>query len=253
MKNTLSLRPNPSADLKGYLEHYPQECEALSAFKALLDSEGAALLSRGHHKGHIVASGLVLDRNVQKVLVIHHRAIGLWLAPGGHYEGAGTLRAAAAREVQEETGYAGALPLKHPVTGSYLLDIDAHMVPGNPAKGEGPHWHYDYIFLFEGDAAAELVPQQEEVLGAKWLSLPEYCLTTERAQRISDKLQALVLPVEQGKGRSLSEETPPSAGMPDDVNAFFDALSESVIEDYDEESVAESISLPRDGLGELLR
>ena len=225
MKTTLSLRPNPSADLKGYLEQHPKECEALSAFKELLDREGTALLSRGNQSGHIVASGLVWDQRAQRVLVIHHRAIGLWLAPGGHYEGTGTLRAAAAREVQEETGYAGAQPLKHPVTGSYLLDIDAHMVPGNPSKGEGPHWHYDYLFLFEGDAAAELMPQQEEVLGAKWLSLAEYRRTSDRAQRICEKLEVLVSGVQSEKGPSSIEDAQAPVDVPDDVNAFFDALS----------------------------
>lgn len=227
LKTTLSLRPNPLADLKGYLSHYPNECEALSPFMSLLEQKGPGLLSRGHCAGHIVASGLVLDQKAQKVLVVHHRVLGLWLAPGGHYEGAGTLRAAAAREVQEETGYAGARPFKHPLTGSYLLDIDAHEVPGNPSKGEGPHWHYDYLFLFAGDSAAELIPQEEEVLGARWLSLTDYSLTSARAQRICEKLEALVSGIQNEQGRGSPEEAHTPVDMPDDVNAFFDALSDA--------------------------
>src|ERR1700729_705751 len=51
---------------------------------------------------HIVTSAYVVYEN--EVLLIHHRGLNRWLAPGGHMNFAETPEACAIREVREETG-----------------------------------------------------------------------------------------------------------------------------------------------------
>lgn len=51
---------------------------------------------------HFTASGLVLHKN--KVLLVNHKLLGVWLYPGGHVEDNETPDEAVVREVKEETG-----------------------------------------------------------------------------------------------------------------------------------------------------
>lgn len=58
--------------------------------------------SRSNLFGHITASGLVIE--FDKVLLIRHPYLGLWIQPGGHIDDDETPESAAIRETQEETG-----------------------------------------------------------------------------------------------------------------------------------------------------
>ena len=61
--------------------------------------------------GHITSSGLVLARDGESVLLVHHRRLDRWLLPGGHVEPEdAAIEEAARREVVEETGVALAYP-----------------------------------------------------------------------------------------------------------------------------------------------
>ena len=55
--------------------------------------------------GHITASGLVLSPTGERVLLVFHNRLQLWLQPGGHVEPCDNdVLTTAVREVQEETG-----------------------------------------------------------------------------------------------------------------------------------------------------
>lgn len=132
-------------------------------------------LAAGHHlddrrtmPGHVTTSAFVVSPDRAQVLLIHHRTIGRWLQPGGHYEPAETFSASAAREAVEETAVQG-LRL-HPchAGGDLPLVIDSHEVPGKAARGETDHYHHDLQYLFVADPALPLTAQADEVYGAAW-------------------------------------------------------------------------------------
>ena len=55
--------------------------------------------SRSHYApGHVTGSAFVVSPDLSQVLLIHHRTIGRWLQPGGHYEPADSFAASAARD-----------------------------------------------------------------------------------------------------------------------------------------------------------
>ena len=55
--------------------------------------------------GHVTCTGVVLGRERDRVLLVHHRRLKRWLLPGGHCEaGDLTIDSVAKREVIEETG-----------------------------------------------------------------------------------------------------------------------------------------------------
>jgi 8-oxo-dGTP pyrophosphatase MutT (NUDIX family) len=123
--------------------------------------------------GHITCSAVVL-RPDWAVLMIAHKALQLWLLPGGHIEPPdASLVAAARREVAEETGIlAGTLVSPSCWPEDVPIDIDAHRIPENTLKAEGAHEHWDFRYLFIVNNQ-ELTLQNEEITGAEWRQFSE--------------------------------------------------------------------------------
>lgn len=185
------MRLEAGRQLAQYLQRFPAEAGRLAALRAQLDEDAGDPMSRANMRGHVTTSALVLDPTLTHTLLIHHRLIGRWLQPGGHYEPGQGLWASALREVAEETG-ASQLSA-HPAWGSALpLDIDSHPIAANPRKGEGAHWHHDYAYLVIAPLAQELAPQLAEVHGAAWRPLAELADSGEaRFRGLADKLRLL--------------------------------------------------------------
>jgi 8-oxo-dGTP pyrophosphatase MutT (NUDIX family) len=116
--------------------------------------------SRSTKEGHITASGLVIQNG--KTLLIFHPHIKRWLQPGGHIDEGESPVDAAIREVHEETGL---VCISEP---EYLdpIDIDVHLIPSNPKKGEGEHIHIDLLFLLK--VVREESPLEE--MQFKWVA-----------------------------------------------------------------------------------
>ncbi|MCH7342802.1 NUDIX hydrolase [Pelomonas sp. CA6] len=164
------MRDQALAQLRAYLQHFPDEAAPLEALGAQLEQDPSDPLWRGNLRGHVTTSAFVLDATGRRLLMIRHRVIGRWLQPGGHCEGDAGLWQSACREVVEETGLEALSP--HPAWGPELpLDIDTHAIAANPAKGEGAHWHHDYAYLMRAGAERPLQAQLAEVSAAAWVDL----------------------------------------------------------------------------------
>ena len=60
------------------------------------------MIQNNNLKKHFTASAIIISEG--KVLLVHHRKLGVWLYPGGHVENYETPNQAVIREVREETG-----------------------------------------------------------------------------------------------------------------------------------------------------
>ncbi|MFT4179440.1 MAG: NUDIX hydrolase [Thermomonas sp.] len=125
-------------ELAGYAARWPVEASTVALFTELLgDAENP--FRRERLAGHFTASCWLVDRSGQRVLLTHHRKLGLWLQLGGHADGERDLRIAALKEAQEESGLPGLR-----IEGK-IFDLDRHWIPGH--MGVPPHWHYDVRYV----------------------------------------------------------------------------------------------------------
>ncbi len=127
-----------------YLEDNPDEIETVGPL-VLASMEGSRPVTDPATMPAHVTCGAVAVTADWRVLHVRHRRSAGWLLPGGHLEGGDqSLLGAALRELAEGTGIAANSVI--PDTAR-PVDIDAQVVPANPARGEPSHVHYDVRFV----------------------------------------------------------------------------------------------------------
>lgn len=168
------------------------DTQTYAVLKRQID-EGHDLQDRTTYPGHVTSSFALLNIAMTHVLMIHHIGLDKWLFPGGHYEGQVPPRESALREVTEETGFPKEKVRYFDATGYLAIDIDTHEIPARPSKGEGPHWHHDFLYLGVATEEVELNYQVEEVHAAKWIPLDTAAnLPDERVRRSIQKIKRLI-------------------------------------------------------------
>lgn len=176
--------------LSGYQPANATEAAFVERMLVLSQAPGAA--ERSHFApGHFTASAFVLSPDRRDLVLIHHKKLGIWVQPGGHVEPTDDdLIGAARREVLEEVGLDGLLPLTATATGASLVfDVDIHLIPAR--KADPAHEHFDVRFAFVAKTR-ELV-HSDEVADLRWVPLAdvEQMGTDESVLRAVSKLRAL--------------------------------------------------------------
>ena len=138
--------------LRDYRVRWPREAASADDFLALLDGPEDPFV-RERLAGHFTASAWLVDRTGTRVLLTHHRKLGLWLQLGGHADGDSDLARTALREAEEESGLQGLQ-----VTPG-IFDLDRHRIPEH--KGVPAHWHFDVRYVVHAGAHEDFVVSDE--------------------------------------------------------------------------------------------
>ena len=125
--------------------------------RAVMTDAGSAGPTRSGPVRHFTATGYVVNPARTRMLLIRHRALGLWLPPGGHLEADEIPHEAALREVLEETGITARLvPLLGPPAAAASVGVFELPQPwvmlheDIPAFAREPaHVHLDLCYLLE--------------------------------------------------------------------------------------------------------
>ena len=137
--------------LDAYRLRWPVE-SAVTHFQEFLVGHADAF-ERQLAIGHFTGSAWLVSADGSRVLLTHHRKLGLWLQLGGHADGDTDLARVALREAEEESGLGG-LTIE-----PTIFDLDRHRIPARGAEPE--HWHYDVRYLVHAGANEEFVVGDE--------------------------------------------------------------------------------------------
>ena len=159
---------------KRIVETYEPWCEAqVEERKRILrfiDAHPLDAHERTCVPGHLTGASILFDSTRTKVLLNHHRKLNRWLQFGGHADGDANLLGVAWRETVEESGIEPSAFSRQPI------DLDVHVIPARPAKGERPaepeHLHLDVRYLAVAPEGAE-ASCSDESLELRWFALDE--------------------------------------------------------------------------------
>ena len=149
--------------IDGYARRQPEEAEAVGLF-SLFMRQRADAAQRELVQGHLTGSAWLVSADGERVLLTHHRKLGLWLQLGGHADGDSDIARVALREAEEESGLSD-LALR-----AEVFDIDRHWIPEH---GEvAGHWHYDMRYVVRCCGSEQFVIS-EESLALAWRNIAE--------------------------------------------------------------------------------
>lgn len=152
------------------------DLEKVRLFKTFVSAEPTCF-ERTNLKGHMTGSACVVNPTLTKVLLTHHRKLGLWLQLGGHADGNPNLQEVAMTEANEESGLTKLSFLKYETDVFHItsalpipFDLDDHVIPAN--KRDAEHKHYDVRYLIIADEDEKHVVS-EESHDVRWFTMAE--------------------------------------------------------------------------------
>lgn len=143
-------------------------------------------------ESHFTATGLVLNKDHTKALLIFHRKLQKWLPAGGHVESGEMPHETVIREVLEETGIHA-----HIIDASPFLDLSNKVELQIPApawvlhepipnhNNKPAHLHYDFMYILEAHKC-DCTHSEKEVDSASWFTAAELEMldTTEATRKM---------------------------------------------------------------------
>ena len=128
------------------------------------------ILTRENKIAHITSSAFIVNKNKDKVLMIHHNIYNSWSWTGGHADGDKDLLGVAIREANEETGVKNVNSLT-----SEIFSLDILPVLGHTKRGEyvSAHLHLSIAYLVEACEEEVLIVKEDENSGVKWVPIDE--------------------------------------------------------------------------------
>lgn len=152
-----------TATVDAYLLLHPEERDGLDPLLTAL-AKGFDFTSRRRYPAHITAGVVLLDPE-GRMLQIHHRGLGRWLAPGGHCEPDDkSLTETALRELVEECGIAAEEIEQVGGEEALPIHIDVHPIPASDVKAEPAHRHFDFRFAFRTGTVVPAVTGREAAM-----------------------------------------------------------------------------------------
>ena len=124
-------------DIKNYIPVNEQESKDKEIIVDFIN-KNEDVLTRKNEVAHLTSSGFIVNKNRDKVLMIHHNIYNSWGWTGGHADGDSDLLEVAIKEAKEETGIRNVRPIIDDICCIDILTVKGHIKKG---KYVAPHLH----------------------------------------------------------------------------------------------------------------
>lgn len=155
--------------IKKYLPYNEQEQRDKEVILKCIDSF-EDVLSRRNQVAHITSSAFVVNKSIDKVLMVHHNIYNSWSWIGGHADGEEDLLSVAIRETREETGIKDISLMDENICSLDVLPVFGHVKKG---KYISSHLHLSIAFLFQGDERERVSIKPDENSDVSWIPISE--------------------------------------------------------------------------------
>ena len=128
------------------------------------------ILTRDNKLCHMTSSGFIVNKERDKVLMIHHNIYNSWGWTGGHADGDKNLLNVAIKEAKEETGIKSVKAINNEISSIEVLTVNSHVKRG---KFVSAHLHLSIAYILEADENEELFIKEDENSGVRWIPIDE--------------------------------------------------------------------------------
>jgi len=153
-------------DIKAYVPQSEAEAADREQILYYVNQFPDTILTRENTVAHITASGFILSRDGQWVLMARHNIYKVWAWTGGHADGEADLLSVALREAREETGAEHIVPLSEQIASLEILPVWGHVKRG---KYVCAHQHLNVSYLLTADRDGPLKVREGENTAVGWL------------------------------------------------------------------------------------
>jgi 8-oxo-dGTP pyrophosphatase MutT (NUDIX family) len=127
-------------------------------------------LTRDNKVAHVSSSGFILNKRMDKALMVYHKIYRSWSWTGGHADGESDLLKVALEEAKEETGIENVKPLTEKIVTLDVLPVPSHFKHG---KFVSAHLHLSIAYVLIADDTDRLVVKEDENSGVKWMKIKD--------------------------------------------------------------------------------
>lgn len=152
--------------IEAYEPANEQEASDKRVILGYMDSQPGTLLTRENQIAHITSSGLILNKALDKMLMVHHNIYNTWAWTGGHADGNPDLLEVALKEGQEETGVKNLVPLTEEIASIDILPVYGHM---KRQAYVSSHLHLNVSYVLIADEEEVLYVKKDENSGVAWI------------------------------------------------------------------------------------
>lgn len=125
------------------------------------------ILLRDNPFAHITSSGFIMNKDLDKVLMVHHNIRNVWAWTGGHVDGDPDFLRVAIKEAKEETGIREVIPRTEEIISIDILPVYGHMKKGRYVSS---HLHLSVAYILITSEEENLVVNEAENSGVRWFS-----------------------------------------------------------------------------------
>ena len=128
------------------------------------------VLTRDNKVAHITSSGFILNKRMDKALMVYHKIYRSWSWTGGHADGEKDLLKVAIQEALEETGLEKVKPLTEKIVTLDVLPVPSHYKHG---KFVSAHLHLSVAYVLIADETDRIQMKADENSGVKWIRIKD--------------------------------------------------------------------------------